>query len=241
MKPENTRIIDYGDSGVLVVFSESFNEEAWRSAHELAGQLMKREIAGILEVIPAYSSVFVGFDGLVADHSTIRAAIELLLERESPIVPNARETSRRFRIPVLFGGPRGPDLPYVADLLNLPENQVVELVCSKVYRIISLGSPVGLPLLDAPPIDRAVPRLESPRMRVPGGSLALGGRQATVYTLDSPGGWRLIGQTPVKFVDLSEDPPVWHRPGDGLEFYAIKEEEFVSYRGTTVRGMQVEV
>lgn len=233
------RIADYGDSGLLVDFSEQELDQAWLATHTLANRLREMNMKGIKSVIPTYASVYVHFNCARLDRQTLIETITELAVDTSESSAGDLEQGRHFRIPVLFGTQWGEDLPKVAAQLGISQTEVVDLFCSKAYKIMCLASPIGQPLLDAPPFEKEVSRLPSPRTLLPAGSLAVAGRQACIYTLESPGGWQLIGQTPIKLVHLEQIPPVHYKPGDFLQFFPIAEKEFDLYKGKTVLEMEV--
>lgn len=233
------KLVDYGDSGILIDFSEHKPEKAWLGAHYVAKRLRAQNMKGVLGIIPTYSTLYVHFNCARIDRKMLVTAVAELIETLSSGADNYLVESKHFRIPVLFGAQWGEDLPNVAVQLGISETQVVDLFCSKPYKIMCLASPIGQPLLDAPPFEKSVSRLPSPRTRVPAGSVSVIGKQANIYTLESPGGWQLIGQTPVKLVNLANDIPVVYKPGDYLEFVPITEDKFNSYKGKTIQEMEV--
>lgn len=231
-------MLDYGDSGVLVEFAESFSEEAWVKAHSLASQVRECGIKGVTGVIPTYASVLFCLDPLITDPETVEFEIKKLfgtLDRYEKI----QGERRCFKIPVLYGGEWGPDLSVVATELGISEEEVIDQHISKRYPIRCIGSPVGEPLMSAPQFPGNVPRRETPRTKIPPGSVAVAGKQTTIYTLESPGGWQLIGQSPIQFVDMFRNPPVPYHPGDYFEFFRIEEKEWQDYSRMRIDEMLV--
>lgn len=233
------KFLPHGDSALLVEFSTEVSEIAWEKAHYVAVQLnhLKKKI-GVLGTIPTYASVFISFDPLVTDHQQIKEEVQNILTSFS-MTKEDRHEQRCFRIPVLYGGRWGADLKQVANQLDISEEQVIALHCSKVYKIRCLGARIGQPMMDGVPFPRPVSRLEVPRTRVPKGSIALAGLQTLIYTSEIPGGWQLIGQTPLRLVDISVYPPIPYKPGDYFEFFPISEEEANCYIGKSVEDMLV--
>jgi len=169
----------------------------------------------VTNVHPAYASILIDFDPLAIRHSGVeRAAAELFAEAAAAPVPEPR----LVEIPVVYGGEYGPDLEGVAALTGLTPDEVVAIHSGAEYLVYFLGFSPGFPYLGGMPESIAAPRLETPRRRVPAGSVAIGGRQTGVYPMASPGGWRIIGRTPLRLFDLAADPPVLLQMGDRVRF-----------------------
>ncbi len=130
---------------------------------------------------------------------------------------------RTVEIPVVYGGESGPDLEDVARYAGMAPERVVELHASAQYLVYFLGFSPGFPYLGGLPAALAVPRLEAPRTRVPAGSVAIGGGQTGIYPVESPGGWRIIGRTPLLMFDSRQDPPALLAMGDRLRFVPVHE------------------
>jgi len=137
---------------------------------------------------------------------------------------------RVVTIPTVYGGEFGPDLPFVAEQCGLTEEQVIRLHTRPTYYVYMLGFTAGYPYLGGMPKRLTTPRLPSPRLRVPAGSVGIGGNQTGVYPVESPGGWRLIGRTPLTLFDPSWEVPVLIRPGDQVKFVRISPDEFKEHR-----------
>lgn len=238
MDRDEFQILDYGDAGVFVQFAESYSEDAWRRTHALASEVKERELPGITGIIPTYASVLIALDPFMTDPETVSSQIRQIIETSS-LREKAHGESQCFKIPVLYGGEWGPDLTDVSAELGLSEEEVIAHHTSGTYRIRCLGSPVGQPLMSAPRLPGKVSRRETPRTRIPAGSVALAGKNTTIYTLANPGGWQLIGRSPIQFVDMHHDPPVPYRPGDELQFFRIEEKELDDYAKMRVEEMLV--
>jgi KipI family sensor histidine kinase inhibitor len=233
------KIYDYGDSGILVEFSKVFTKEAWHSVNYLAEKVKRNPIRGQLGIIPTYSAFFISFDIMVTNHTDVKSTIREILNQSPSTVELKSMYNRYFKVPIAYSNQRGPDLDNVSKQLKITNEEVISLFCSKPYQIVCISSPPGLPMMDAPPFTEKVPRLETPRTRVNAGSIAVTGTQAAIYTLESPGGWQLIGQTPIQLVDLQSNPPIVYKPGDYFEFFPITDEEFESYKGRSLIEMEV--
>jgi len=204
------------DRSLLVVFGDRICAESYapvaRLTHGLAGA---REV---LNLHPAYASVLIDFDPRRYTHEHIETLVRECLERPRPPDP----PSRSVEIPVEFGGESGPDLDDVARHTGLSSERVVERFISAVYEVYFVGFATCFPYLGGLPAELATPRLPAPRKHVPQGSVAIGGHQAGVYPLASPGGWRLIGRTRLRLFDAQAVPPPLLRMGDQVRF--LREE-----------------
>jgi inhibitor of KinA len=206
-----------GDSCLSVVFEEKIDLVINARCVALAGALERADIPGLRDVVPTYHTVAVHFDPRRID----RARLQADLNRLSAAATSAQEPEpRTIEIPVRYGGESGPDLASVAMFGGCSEEEVVRLHAGVVYRVYMLGFLPGFAYLGV--VDRriAMPRLESPRVRVPGGSVGIAGVQTGVYPCDSPGGWRIIGRTAMKLFDPDGVEPLSLGAGDRVKFMA---------------------
>lgn len=202
------------DRALLVSFGDAITIEAHREVRRLLAALEHRP-AGILNLHPAFASVLVDFDPRRRTHDEVSV---LVRERMAAGAPTAGDDPRLIEIPVCYGGEFGPDLASVAEHAGLTAEQVVELHASSSYLVYFLGFSPGFPHLGGLPGKLATPRLPAPRKRVPAGSVAIGGSQTGVYPMESPGGWRIIGRTPLRLFDPDASPPALLRAGDTVRF-----------------------
>jgi KipI family sensor histidine kinase inhibitor len=226
----NIIVTDCGDSAVVVRTVSADAEQAWRVVHALADAIEAARLDGVYGIVPTYDSLLVEFDCSGTDHDTVHRALRGAAERLAGS-PAPRSAPRRFTVPVVYGGEQGPDLPVVAGQLGLTEREVVALHTAQDLTVRCLGAPAGAPMMDGPAFPRPVPRLASPRISVPPGSIAVAGRQAVICPMRSPGGWPLLGRTPLRVLDLDAEPLTGYRPGDTFRFVAIDPEEWQEYDG----------
>jgi len=205
------------DRSLLVCFGQEISAEALRRVVSLSRRL--GGIRGILNHHPAYSSVLVDFDPRLRE----RAEIEALLRELASEDGGDGAIERTVEIPVIYGGEYGADLEDVARHTGLPAERVVELHASAEYLVYFLGFSPGFPYLGGLPAELATPRLPAPRKLVPAGSVAIGGSQTGIYPVDSPGGWRIIGRTPLRLFDAEASPPALLAMGDRVRFVPIRE------------------
>ncbi|NEA98049.1 carboxyltransferase domain-containing protein [Streptomyces sp. SID13726] len=224
---------DCGDSAVVARAVGLDQEAAWRLVHTLADALDAVHLPGVHGLVPAYDALLVEFDCADTGHETVRR----LLWHEAArlgVDPGPTAAPRRFVVPVVYGGEHGPDLPVVAAQLGLTEGEVVALHSGSDLTVRCLGAPAGAPMTDGPPFPVPVPRLASPRTRVDPGSVAVAGRQAVICPMPSPGGWPLLGRTPVRVLDLHADPLTPYRPGDTFRFVPIGAERWGEFAGVSL-------
>ncbi|WP_406440810.1 allophanate hydrolase subunit 1 [Streptomyces sp. NBC_01613] len=226
-------IVDCGDSAVVARAVSGDAERDWQLVHALADAFDAVRLDGVHGIVPTYDALLVEFDCAATDHETVRR----VLRREADRLGEGQQravAARRFMVPVVYGGEYGPDLPVVAEQLGLSEREVVELHGGADLTVRCLGAPAGAPMMDGPAFPKPVPRLASPRTRVLPGSVAVAGRQAVICPMPSPGGWPLLGRTPLSVLDLDADPLTPYRPGDTFRFRPITPEQWDEYTGMTL-------
>jgi inhibitor of KinA len=174
-------------------------------------------------VVPTYRSVAVYFDPLRTDGDALIARLRSVAEAPPPSSAVLRDP---VRIPVCYGGELGPDLAGVAAFAGLSEDDVTRLHAGGTYRVFMLGFVPGFAYLGIVDQRIAMPRHASPRVRVPVGSVAIAGVQTGVYSAQTPGGWQLIGRTPLKPFDPSRDDPFLMKAGDAVQFHPIDRAEY---------------
>lgn len=224
-----------GDQAVLVKLGDSISEAVSRRVMALDGAFRKAGLKehGILETVPAYHSLLIRYDPLVTDYSSLMGLAHALAEQD---LQASKSHGRRVEIPVCYGGAYGGDLAYVAQHAGLSQQEVVEIHCGKDYRVYMLGFLPGFPYLGG--LDERIftPRLPKPRVRIPAGSVGIGGEQTGIYPLESPGGWRLIGRTPLRLFDPLKGGELPYMAGDCIRFIPIGEEEFYDIAGRQEAG-----
>ena len=200
----------------------SFGDRITLDTHLAVARLTRclQGVRGILNLHPAYTSLLVDFDPRLRSHAGVEALLRAQIAAHRDEAP---PPPRHIEIPVRYGGEFGPDLADVARHTGLSEQRVIELHASADYLVYFVGFSTCFPYLGGLPPELATPRLAAPRKHVPVGSVAIGGPQAGVYPLASPGGWRLIGRTDLKLFDLNSSPPPLLRMGDRLRFVPMEQ------------------
>jgi KipI family sensor histidine kinase inhibitor len=220
MKP---RLLALGDGALTLEFGDSIDLALNAKVIAARDALAARKLDGVSDMVPTWRSLTVHFDPLQLDRETL--AGHLLDAAQAPPRESALRT--RWQIPVVFGGEFGPDLAAVAQATRRSETGIVEALCAADLRVFLIGFLPGFPYLGELPDWLSLPRLASPRAAVPAGSLAIAGAQAAIYPWQSPGGWHLLGRTPVRLFDLT-DPvrPALLAPGDSVRLKPVDGNEF---------------
>ncbi|MFZ6018599.1 MAG: 5-oxoprolinase subunit PxpB [Chloroflexota bacterium] len=220
---KNISCTSFGESGLLVVFGNGINLEINQRVHLLAEWVKKANLPGVIEVIPAYASVLIGFDPFQIEYDALH---RLIMEyEEGQMEPFLYRSEKLIEIPTIYGGEHGPDLEFVAQYNHLSPDDVIRLHSEAEYRVFMMGFSPGFPYLGGMNPAIAVPRLSSPRTRVPAGSVGIAGEQTGIYPIDSAGGWRLIGWTPWRLFDPCAEPLFLLEPGDRLRFIPILRDQ----------------
>ena len=204
------------DRSLFISFGGELSAEALGRVAALTRSLLNAR--GILNLHPAFTSLLVDFDPRFHTHEQMEARIRecLAAAAEEPAPP-----ARRVELPVRYGGDDGPDLEHVALHTGLTQGEVIERFAAAEYSVAFVGFATCFPYLTGLPAELATPRLGAPRKHVPAGSVAIGGSQAGVYPLSSPGGWRLIGRTAIRLFDPAGEPPALLRMGDLVRFVPL--------------------
>ena len=217
------RIVPVGDATLMVEFEERIDPAVNARAVATAEVLRAAAIAGVRDVVPTYRSVAVYFDPLLTDYRGLVRRLE-----EAAVRPASAESPDHalIRVPVCYGDDFGPDLADIAKFAQATEAEVVEIHTGTTYRVFMLGFMPGFAYMGVVDSRIAVPRRETPRVRVPRGSVCVAGVQTSVHPVDAPSGWHLIGRTPVRPFDPSRRDPFLMKPADEVQFYSIDRHEF---------------
>ncbi|NJE07924.1 5-oxoprolinase subunit PxpB [Thermococcus sp. M39] len=210
-----------GDSALVIIFGDRIDEGINKKVHAVANAIEKASPDWLIEVVPTYTSIYVYYDPLKLSYQEALDAIKPFLSAEPK-----EEKPRIVEIPTVYGGEFGPDIEFVAQHNGLTIDDVIEIHSKPLYRVYMLGFTPGFAYLGGMDERIATPRLEKPRLKVPAGSVGIAGKQTGIYPIESPGGWRLIGRTPLRLFTPEKDPPTLLQPGDYVKFVPISEEEF---------------
>ena len=181
------------------------------------------KLKGIVELVPTYGSLLVVYDQLAVGYAGLIEQLKILAEGLEGVVIPDREV---VEIPVVYGGEYGPDLGIVAQLNSLSEDEVIKRHSEAEYPIYMLGFVAGFPYLGGMDKSIAAPRKQTPRLKIPAGSVGIAGQQTGIYSVESPGGWQIIGRTPLKLYDADGEKPILLRAGQSIRFKPITEAEY---------------
>ncbi len=223
-----------GDSAVNLVVSSDISCQTSADVARLAATIRAQRIPGITDIVPTYCSVMVCYDPLALTFDELEQNLSYLAQSEGAVSESA---SKLVEIPVAYGGVFGPDLNDVAALAGISPDEVIRIHSSVDYPVAMLGFLPGFPYLSG--LDERIhtPRLDTPRTAIPCGSVGIGGRQTGIYPLESPGGWRLIGRTPLLLFDAGGAREIPYAAGDMIRFVPISEAEF--YRIAAEEGTDI--
>lgn len=217
------RYLVSGDCGVSVEFGNEISPVINKQIRAFKIAIEKSGIAGIVETIPTYRSLLVQYKPEVIRFKELTGEFEGLMGSLDNIeIPPPTV----IKIPVLYGGDMGPDLQTVAEHSKKTAEEVIRIHTSEEYLIYMLGFIAGFPYLGGMSKEIATPRLKSPRVKIDGGSVGIAGEQTGIYPVDSPGGWQLIGRTPLKLYDSEREKPILLESGQYIKFYSITKEEY---------------
>jgi KipI family sensor histidine kinase inhibitor len=218
------------DDAWLLQLGTAIEDATNARVHALAARIRAAAPAWLRDLVPAYCSLGVFFDAAAADPDDVRAWLLRAAARPSDGAGEAA-SARTHEIPVAYGGDFGPDLADAAGALGLSADGLAERHAAGTYRVAMIGFAPGFPYLAGLDPALALPRLATPRAHVPAGSVAIGGAQTGIYPADSPGGWRLLGRTPLALFDPGRTPPALLAPGDHVRFRRIDADEFARLSG----------
>jgi KipI family sensor histidine kinase inhibitor len=233
--PPVPRFLDQGDTGLVVEFGTDIDPDISDLVLALDAAIQAAPPAGLVETVPTYRSLFVQVDPLVFDCDAFVERVKDLTPRLQP----ARGSTRRWRVPVVYGGTYGIDLEYVASEHGMSADEVIARHSAPVYRVYMLGFMPGLAYLGGLDPALATPRRLEPRLKTPAGTISIGGIQALVASFEMPSGWHLLGRTPVRAFMRGRDPVFLFRPGDEVVFDPIPESDFVALDAAAGRGALV--
>lgn len=224
---KKAKILTAGDSALLIEFEQKIAPEINAQITAFVHLLKEQHIEGVTDLIPAFASLLINYDPRVIGYKDLKARIEELLKIE---VSEEAGDARVFEIPVCYGGEYGPDIANIAENAGLSEQEVIDIHCSKDYLIYMLGFLPGFVYLGG--LDERIhtPRLANPRISIPAGSVGIAASQTGIYPLNSPGGWQLLGMTPVKTYDPERETPILVEAGDYIRFVPVTEEEFLKIK-----------
>jgi inhibitor of KinA len=215
-----------GDAAAIVAWRSLGESQAWHSVQEATHQLSHQRIEGVISVVPAFKSLTVFYDCGKLKWHEVESWIAESLQNPSKA---SQPPQRKIEIPVCYDTEFALDLVSLAEARALSVADVVQLHSNANYVVQMIGFSPGFPYLAGLPPQLHMPRRSSPRLKVPVGSVAVGGSQTGIYSLETPGGWNIIGRTPVRLFDAQRDPSCLLKTGDEIRFVAIDRSQFERY------------
>ena len=220
----SVRFLFSGDSALVIEFGNEISADINKKIRKMMDDIKKENIDGIVELVPTYCSLLINYDVLKIDYNTLVEKLKTFLNNDLETAEGEEVTL--VEIPTLYNDEVGPDLSYVAEHNKLSKEEVIKIHTGADYLVYMLGFMPGFTYLGGMSEKIATPRLESPRLQIYPGSVGIAGKQTGMYPSMSPGGWRIIGRTPLKLYNPDSDTPVYISSGDYVRYVSISEEEY---------------
>ncbi len=227
-------IFPLGDAALTIDFGNIIDENINQKVHNIFRQLKSFSFSGITDVVPAYASLTIHYNIAAIQKFDNKSAFETVLNYIN-IVLKENQTcesvpSKIIKVPVCYSEKYAPDIIDIVEMRKISVEEIIYLHTSKSYHVFMVGFLPGFPYLGEVDEKLVVSRKQVPRTYVPSGSVGIAGKQTGIYPFSSPGGWQIIGRTPIKLFDKQKDNPVLFNAGDKVEFYSITEDEFQNYQ-----------
>ncbi len=229
------RYLYAGETGLVVEFGNEISPDINNKIKQLVDFFDCRNDIGIIEILPTYRSLLISYNPLEISFGNLKEIIELAFKNSE--TNESKSFSREIvEIPVLYGGELGPDLDFVANYNQLSSEEVVKIHSSEEYLIYMIGFTPGFPYVGGMSEKIATPRLQTPRTKIPAGSVGIAANQTGIYPVESPGGWQLIGRTPLQLFDYRKENPFLLDAGHYLSFKPIDQSEFNKISEEVLKG-----
>lgn len=220
---DKIKFLTAGDSAIVMEFGNTIEKEINAKISAVVENLKEKKIDGILDILPTYRSILINYDPVKISYGEM---VEILKGLGKSNKDNKSDKVRLIEIPTLYGKEYGPDIEFVAENANLSVDDVIKIHAGKDYLVYMMGFMPGFTYLGGLDERIATPRLKSPRLKIEPGSVGIAANQTGMYPLESPGGWQLIGRTPLKLYDDTKEPPVFIQAGDYIRYIPITKEEY---------------
>ncbi len=230
---EKLKYLICGDRALLVEFGNQISIDIHNRIRRLLSRIDSEKIPGVLEVVPTYRSILIYYDPIVTNIFDLESSIENLNKIH---VGETVDKARIIEVPTIYGEDYGPDLKSVATHTGMSAEEVIEVHSGVEYLVYMIGFSPGFPYLGGMSERIAVPRLETPRTIIPAGSVGIADKQTGIYPKDGPGGWRIIGRTPLDLFQEERNPPTLFLPGDYIRFIPITGDDYSVISESVISG-----
>ena len=230
---QNVRFLIMGDSALTVEFGKEINPEINAAIRAFNNTAINARIDGVVETVPTYCSLTVYYEPNVIRCGELISRLEDII---GDLRVDSAAPSRVLELPVLYGGEMGPDIEFVAEHTHKTQDEIIEMHSAPEYLIYMLGFTPGFTYLGGLHPDLATPRLKTPRVHIPAGSVGIAAQQTGVYPIASPGGWQLIGRTPVRLYDPGREIPILPKAGDYIKFLPVTAGEYEAIAELVEKG-----
>jgi len=217
------RFLPAGDLALSVELGDDISVDVNTRVRALEFLIDQKALPGVVETVPTYRALQVYYDPAIVGYDALCASLATLAEQASA---TAMPPAREVELPCCYAGELGPDLEAAGRRLDLPVDELVRLHASAEYLVYFIGFTPGLPYMTGAPERLTIPRLDTPRVKVPAGSVGIGGIQCCIYSVESPGGFWLLGRTPLRLYDPGAPEPILLKPGDRVRFRRVDRPEF---------------
>jgi inhibitor of KinA len=219
---DSPKFLAAGDQSIVIELGDEISAECNRQVHNLRKAIEREAIKGVVDLIPTYRSLLVQYDGTQVSYADMASRLASLQTTTTEAVEEAPIV---VHLPTLYGGEYGPDLEFVAENAGMSVDEVIHLHSGTDYLVYMMGFTPGFPYLGGMSDAIATPRLATPRATIPAGSVGIAETQTGVYPIDSPGGWQLIGRTPLQLFDVARNEPSLLDAGDYVRFVPLPTED----------------
>ncbi len=223
----------YGDRGIRIQLGDSISKNTNKRIRNFSALLEKEKIPGVIEWIPTYTALSIYYDPFLISYDFLQDRMKSLYDK---LLQVDLPPTKIIEIPVYYGGEYGPDLEFVAEHNKLTPQEVIHFHTNTEYLIYMMGFSPGFPYLGGMSEEIAAPRLASPRAKISAGSVGIAGSQTGVYPMESPGGWQIIGKTPLKLYNPSSNQPILLQTGNYIHFSPITEAEYEEIAAAVLQG-----
>ncbi|WP_277250857.1 5-oxoprolinase subunit PxpB [Peptoniphilus vaginalis] len=220
---DEIKFLTAGDSAIVMEFGDTIEKEINARIAAVVESLKTKSIDGILDILPTYRSILINYDPVKISYGELLDTLKGLSKADSG---EQSDEVRLIEIPTLYGGEYGPDIDFVAENAKLSKEEVIKIHSGTDYLVYMMGFMPGFTYLGGLDERIATPRLKSPRLKIEPGSVGIAANQTGMYPLESPGGWQLIGRTPLKLFDDTKEPPVFIQAGDYIRYVSVNQEEY---------------